>query len=256
MDMWVQVSADVITGRFQSECRCLQRQQRRIGHGTTVACWGHRCNGLFGCRWAEMHSGHRSAGSREQSWAVDMAVKIHGESSVLQPLCMHRWLQRLSEVDKWIQKPEESRVRNCSGECRFSQRETRCYEYVCAALHRGHCACEFMFLLRTDCNGDKSVGACWCLELRINLLVQVTAGAREGTWANKCRSLQKTRLFGYSGLYTDKLVSSWVEVWTLVEPDGWQFPPTWDRRCSLMSSGPLAPVEFTTPTYPTREDSG
>ena len=47
-----------------------------------------------------MHSGHRSAGSREQRWAVDMAVKIHGESSVLQPLCMHRWLQRLSEVDK------------------------------------------------------------------------------------------------------------------------------------------------------------
>ena len=125
MDMWVQVSADVITGRFHSECRCLQRQQRRIGHGTTVACWGHRCNGLFGCRWAEMHSGHRSAGSREQSWAVDMAVKIHGESSVLQPLCMHRCLQRLSEVDKWIQKPEESRVRNCSGDCRFSQREKK-----------------------------------------------------------------------------------------------------------------------------------
>ena len=39
-------------------------------------------------------------GVEKQRWAVDMAVKIHGESSVLQPLCMHRCLQRLSEVDK------------------------------------------------------------------------------------------------------------------------------------------------------------
>jgi hypothetical protein len=53
------------------------------------------------------------------------------------------------------------------------------------------------------------------------------------------------------GLYTDSLLSSWAEVWTL--GSGGDNSPTWDGRSSLMSPGTLAPVKVTAPSVSTRE---
>ena len=50
-----------------------------------------------------------------------------------------------------------------------------------------------------------------------------------------------------NGLCTDGLVSSRAEVLNSGRAQWVVIPPTWDKRCSLMSPEPLAPVKVTAP---------
>jgi hypothetical protein len=72
----------------------------------------------------------------------------------------------------------------------------------------------------------------------------------EARWVEDIRlkkiHMQKLEVWG-NGLCPDSLVSSWAEVWTLVEPGG-DNSPTWNSRHFLISPEPLAPVKVTTPT--------
>ena len=82
-----------------------------------------------------------------------------------------------------------------------------------------------------------SMCVCVCMYLPVCVCVCSCVCMYVGQWA----------AYRQPGLQSSKGLEPW---WL----DGWWFLPTWDRRCLIMSPGPLAPVKVTAPTHsPSKE---